>query len=81
MCHTFPSNSSQSLKTFGFDDININEMIENFDINQCYSSIFSPPALGNDVSPIYRDKYIMIKTENLRPKGGELEEMVICSHH
>lgn len=42
MCHTFPSNSPQSLKTFGFDDININEMIEKFDINQCYSSIFSP---------------------------------------
>lgn len=81
---TLPSDSSQSLITSGFDDININEMIDNFDTNQCYSSNFSPHPHcppGNDVFFIYRDKYIMIKTENLWPKGGELEEMVICSRH
>ena len=51
-----------------FDDINMNEMIEKLyfmeikyqSVLQLYFFFF---CQGNDVFPIYRNKYIMIKTE------------------
>lgn len=53
-------------------------MVENCTFgNTIPISVIAPIFLSpqrNAVFPIYRDKYIMIKTENPRPKGEELED-------